>query len=96
MSQLRHKFRIVLDDQEHIITTSARDMANADIAGEGQNDVESTFRLLHAACVRLDIPNTPSDWASFADVLDDMEDLEPQLQGKSAQVNPTLKRVSGG
>ena len=93
MSQLRHKFNVVLDGKQYMITTSARDISHAEIDEENPNPVNQTYRLLHAACVRLEIPDVPSDWETFADLLDDFDDLEPEL-GKSQVVeNPTRKTV---
>ncbi len=91
MSQLRHRFRIVIDGTEYTIITSARDMAAAQVTEEDPNLVNQTFRLLHAACLRLSLPNIPSNWEAFADVLDDLEDLEPDAQQQSnglVTVNP--------
>jgi hypothetical protein len=82
VSQLRHRFRIVVDGTEYTIITSARDMAAAQVNEEEPNAVNQTFRLLHAACLRLSLPNIPSSWEEFADVLDDLDDLEPEA-GKS-------------
>jgi hypothetical protein len=79
MSTLRHRYRLVLDGTKFEVVTSARDMAAAQIdpSNPNANFAEATFRLLHAACIRNNIPNIPSDWESFADLLDDVDDMEP-------------------
>jgi len=89
MSQLRHKFNVVIDGKQYMITTSARDVAHAELDEEKPNPVNQTYRLLHAACKRLDIPDIPDDWEDFADLLDDFDDLEPNA-GQAAE-NPTQK-----
>jgi len=89
MSALRHRYRLVIDGVKHEITTSARDMAAAEIdpTEPNSNVAEQTFRLLHAACIRSEIPGIPSDWESFADLIDDVDDLESEAE--IAPVNPT-------
>ena len=85
MSTLRHRYRLVIDGTKVEITTSARDMAAAQIdpTDPNVNMAEQTFRLLHAACVRSAVPNIPTDWEEFTDLLDDVDDLEPG-EGMSA------------
>jgi hypothetical protein len=75
MSQLRHRFRIIIDGTKHEIVTSARDLTAVEDP-ENANPAESTYRLIHAACIRLGLPEIPTLWHEFADLLDDMEDLE--------------------
>ena len=87
MSQLRHRFRIVIDGVKHEIVTSARDMSAIDDP-EKTPPAESTWRLIHAACIRLRLPDIPSSWEDFADRLDDMEDLEPD-EPIGTEVSPT-------
>lgn len=89
MSALRHRFRLVLDGTKYELATSARDMATAEIDPAKTNPQESTFRLLHAACLRLEFPDIPSDWRDFADLIDDIDDLEPDEGGDDA--DPTLE-----
>lgn len=81
MSQLRHKFRIVVDGVEHEIRTSARDMAalNLNEFKEDEADMMFAFQLVHAACMRLRIEGVPADIDEFVDVLDDFDDLEPDV-----------------
>lgn len=83
MSALRHRFRIVVDEQQYEIQTTARDMANAESDDEHAGGVWTTFRLVHAAALRLDLP-VPVSLDEFVDVLDevtaldaDMADVEP-------------------
>lgn len=93
MSTLRHRFRLVVDGTKYEIVTSARDLAAAEIGpGATAGDLATgTFRLIHAACLRLELPGIPSEWEAFADVLDEVEDLEPDTE---AEVNPTHATVS--
>lgn len=93
MSNLRHGFRIVLDGTKYEIVTSARDLAAIDTADDA-NEAMQTLRLLHAACVRLHI-DVPPTWEEFADVLDDMTDLEPD-EPLSEPPNPIQTAVSDG
>lgn len=90
MSTLRHRFRLIVDGTKYEIVTSARDLAAAEIGPgvdvENTDMATATFRLLHAACVRLRLPDIPSDWESFTDLVDEVEDLEPDV---GAEVNPT-------
>jgi hypothetical protein len=94
MSTLRHRFRIVVDGEKLEVTTSARDMAAADI-GPGVdlaavNMAEQTFKLIHAACLRMQLPGIPTGWQEFADLLDDIEDLDA---GMDEPLNPTLRKA---
>jgi hypothetical protein len=93
MSNFRHHFIIVLDGVKHDIVTSARDVAAIDTEA---SPVIQSWQVLHAACLRLKVPGTPrGSWEDFADLLDDMTDLEPDLTAADA-MDPTRETVSAG
>jgi hypothetical protein len=92
MSALRHRFRVVLDGVPYEIVTSARDQAAVDIdadaieAGDARARATATWQVLHAAMQRLDIPGVPGDLDKFVDLLDDLDDLDPD---EAATPDPT-------
>lgn len=88
MSSLRHRFSLVVDGTAYEITTSARDMANAEVEEGTPNTggIWTTFRLVHAAMLRLDLP-VPLDLGDFVDVLDSVEALDGAED--SAEPDPT-------
>lgn len=88
MSSLRHRFHVTVDGQDYEVTTSARDMANAEVADHAANSggIWSTFRLVHAAMLRLDLP-VPADLDAFVDVLDAVEALDEM--GAGSEPDPT-------
>lgn len=89
MSALRHRYRITVDGVPHDILTSARDMAGMDFGGvEGELNPMQIWGLLHAACMRLEVPGVPHDLDKFIDLLDEIEDLEPATPAE-VTVNPT-------
>lgn len=110
MSTLRHRFRIVIDNGPPVdIVTSARDMAQIDTAGVVDEDGTEvigpggramwTWQLLHAACLRLDVPGIPHDLDKFVDLLDEIDDLDGIPVGRPggglATVDPTQTATSG-
>lgn len=88
MSLLRHRFRVVVDGKPHNVTTSARDMANSQVEEGDLRDggVWTTFRLVHAAMLRLDLP-VPTDLDTFVDLLDEVTDLDES--DAEAEPDPT-------
>lgn len=95
MSSLRHRFRITVDGQPHDIVTSARDFAALDLdIDEGRPSAAVTWQMLHAACIRLDVPGIPHDIDKFIDLLDEVEDLDGIPVGISA--NPTQPPATAG
>jgi hypothetical protein len=91
MTTLRHRFHVVVDGSEYEVRTSARDMANAEVDHDGPTSggVWTTFRLVHAAMLRLDLP-IPTDLDAFVDVLDEVEALDG---AESAEPDPTRAAV---
>jgi len=79
MSTFRRRFRVVVDGVPHDIVTNARDMANIEVdptAPGGLRGADMTFRLIHAALMRLGVAGIPTDYDAFVDVLDDLDDLD--------------------
>jgi len=90
MSTLRHRFRVEVDGQPFEIQTTARDMANAETDEEHAGGVWTTFRLVHAAMLRLDLP-VPASLDAFVDVLDEVTALDADMA--DAEPDPTHAAV---
>lgn len=95
MSSLRKRFRITIDGEPHDIVTSARDFAALDFDGDDKAAMSTqTWAMLHAACMRLDVPGVPHDLDKFIDLLDEVDDLDGIPYGVSE--NPTQEPPSDG
>lgn len=75
MSQFRRRIQLVIDGRTVDVVTSARDFAAADV-GDEVSGMENVLRLAHAACIRLHVDGIPTDWETFADLLDEFVDLD--------------------
>jgi len=96
MSTLRRPFRVVIDGEAHDLVTSARDMANVQGDPEELGGAMFTFAMLHAACVRLDVPGVPHDLDKFVDLLDDIDALDGKPVAYSEPPDPTPPATSDG
>lgn len=79
MSTMRMRFLVVVDGEEHNITTSARDMAAVEKyldPNVDEPDTMRTLRVIHAALVRTDAADIPTDFEAFVDLVDDLTPLD--------------------
>lgn len=96
MSSLRKAYRITVDGVPHDIVTSARDYAAIEVPdGEVRpSPAMQTWAVLHAACIRLEVPGIPHDVNKFVDLLDEVDDLDGVPEGVPGRETPTLARES--
>ena len=94
MSQYRHLFRVTLDGSTHDVLTSAHDFAQVQGDEAEGEPMRATFRLVHAAMVRLKVPGTPSELDRFMDLLDDIDDREPASATPTELPDPTQSAAS--
>jgi hypothetical protein len=97
MSTFRKAFRLTVDGVPHDIVTSARDYAAIEVAdGDAPlSKAMTTWTMLHAACMRLEVPGIPHDVDKFIDLLDDIDDLDGVPVGVPSTGNPTHVAESG-
>lgn len=96
MSTFRRPFRLVIDGEEHDLVTSARDMAAIQGDPQSLGGAMFTFAMLHAACMRLDVPGVPHDFDKFIDLLDDIDALDGKPIAHSEPLDPTQPATSDG
>jgi hypothetical protein len=86
---------ITVDGESHHVVTSARDVAStAHLPQETPYDqMIYGFAVAHAACIRLDVPGIPHDLDKFIDLLDNIEDQNPEVANEMP--NPTGAEPSG-
>jgi len=96
MSTFRRPFRIVVDGEPHEIVTSARDMATVTGDPQSLGGAMFTYAMLHAACMRLDVPGVPHDLDKFIDLLDDIDTLDGKPLGFTGTPDPTPPATSDG
>lgn len=80
MSQLRRRWRVVVDDVEREIRTTAFDIAAID-----ENLPDAGWRTIHHAMVRMDIDGIPTEYHDWLNVLDEVEDLETKTSSNGTK-----------
>jgi len=80
-SNIRRHLSVTVDGETHHIVTSARDVAST--AAMKQDTPEEQmiygFAVAHAAAMRLEVPGIPHDLDKFIDLLDNIEDQNPEV-----------------
>lgn len=89
MSKIRHRYRLTIDGETHEVTTNAWDMLDMDPEG---SPMLASMTVVHAACVRNQLP-VPADLHKFIELLDDLDDLEPEA---ATPVVPTVPAPTDG
>jgi hypothetical protein len=91
------RFAVVVDGREHAVKTNARDMAAVEKyldPSVDEPDTLRTLRVVHAALLRTDAADIPSDFDKFVDLVDDLDPLDDVGESKVTPGTPDPTRAA--